>query len=219
MNSAAQLLRWVAQCEPEMTEIKICGLTNKSDAVAALEMGADYLGFILYSGSPRGISAEDLRGILDNLGGIRNGVGVFVNESPSVVAKVAADCALCAVQMHGDEPVGAFDDFPLPVWRAVTFRDGACCPDPSSWLAERYVVDAAVPGVYGGSGVTADWKAAAEMALRRPVMLAGGLTSENVAAAIRTVQPLGVDTASGVEAEPGRKDHSKMEAFIRAVRA
>lgn len=107
---------------------------------------------------------------------------------------------------------------PLPVWRAVKRVAAAWAPVPAQWPAARYLVDAAVAGQYGGTGQVADWAAAAELARAHAVMLAGGLTPENVAEAVRAVQPLGVDVVSGVEREPGRKDHARMAAFIRAAR-
>lgn len=200
-------------------DVKICGLTNRDDAQHALDLGADYLGFVVYAKSPRGIDATALRRIVDNLKGPFRAVGVFVNASPAAVKRLARDCGLHAVQLHGDEPVAAFQDIPVPVWRAVRMEHGRPAPAPDDWPAARYVVDAHVPGRYGGTGVQADWRAAAALAAQRPVMLAGGLTPGNVAAAIAAVRPLGVDTASGVEREPGKKDPDKVAAFIRRARS
>lgn len=187
--------------------------------MAALDLGADYLGFVLYAKSPRGISPTKLFGILDKVDGIRNAVGVFVNRPRAEVARIVSDCGLCAAQIHGDEAADEFQGLAWPVWRAVGLKAGNCRPDPADWPATRYVVDAAVTGLYGGTGKTADWAAAADLAARHPVMLAGGLTPDNVGDAIRTVRPVGVDVASGVEAEPGRKDLGKMRAFIQAARS
>ena len=200
-------------------DIKICGLTNLDDARAALDAGADFLGFVLYHRSPRCISAAALRRIADNLSGDRRMVGVFVNELPERVAQIASDCGLYAAQLHGDELHREFAGLSLPVWRAVRVRhDGAPEPEPNQWPAARYVLDAFMPGVYGGTGMTADWSFAAALAKRFPVMLAGGLTPENVGEALRTVQPVGIDVAGGVESEPGRKDRLKLKAFVSAVR-
>lgn len=199
-------------------EVKICGLTNVDDVRAAVDCGADYLGFVLYGKSPRGVSAAGLAGILEQEPLTGKAVGVFVNESRAEVERIATDCGLCAVQIHGDEEPTDFIDMPVPVWRAVRLSDG---PGPALgiWQAERYVVDAATPGLYGGSGIQADWDAAAKLAQRCPMMLAGGLTPDNVVDAVRIVNPLGVDVASGVESEPGKKDHKKLEAFIRNARS
>ena len=201
------------------TEVKICGLTRREDASAALDAGADYLGFVVYPESPRGITPLRMVRILGGLATPCRAVGVFVNAPRGEVEKIAADASLHAVQIHGDEPPGAFADMPLPVWRAVKLGgEHGPLPRPGDWPAERYVVDAAVRGLYGGTGQTADWDRAAAFAAAYPAMLAGGLTPDNVAEAIRAVKPLGVDVASGVEAEPGRKDHVKLRAFLKAAR-
>jgi phosphoribosylanthranilate isomerase len=199
-------------------EIKICGLTNAEDALCALEAGADFLGFVLYAGSPRAISTADLARVLQRIGRPVRAVGVFVNTARAVVETVASDCGLCAAQIHGDEEAREFAGMPLPVWRAVAARQGRLRPEPAEWPAARYVVDAAPPGVYGGAGVKADWDAARTLARRVPVMLAGGLTPDNVAEAVRAVRPAGVDVSSGVERAPGRKDWDKVKSFIRAAR-
>jgi len=202
-----------------VTDVKICGLTCLDDALAAFEAGADYLGFVLYDKSPRGIADAALRRIVDRLPGGARAIGVFVNHARETVATVAADCGLHAVQLHGDEDAGDFEGFETRLWRAVRCREGRFEPAPESWSAERYVVDAAVAGEYGGTGTAADWTAAARLAGRCPVMLAGGLTELNVADAVRAVAPLGVDTSSGVEREPGRKDARKVASFIRNAKA
>lgn len=198
-------------------EVKICGLTNVEDACAALDAGADYLGFVLYPESPRGIPASRLSEILDALDRPCKAVGVFVNAPRDEVERIARDAGLYAVQLHGDEPAEDFVDFPITIWRAVHVDKAGASPDPESWPAARYVVDAALPGLYGGTGTPADWEQAARIAAAYPAMLAGGLTPETVAEAVRTVHPLGVDVSSGVEASPGRKDLTKVRAFIETV--
>ena len=200
-------------------EVKICGLTNRDDALSALDLGADYLGFVLYPESPRAISARLLAGLLDKLGRKCRAVGVFVNEDRKLVETIASDCGLYAVQIHGDEPADDFAGFPVPVWRAVRYVSGSWQPLPGKWKAERYVVDSAVPGMYGGTGIAGDWKEAASFVKEHRAMLSGGLTPDNISEAIRIVRPLGVDTASGVEAMPGRKDIRKLEDFLRKARA
>ncbi len=199
-------------------DIKICGITNADDARLALSAGADYIGFVLYPPSPRGVSVADMKRILGELDVPARAVGVFVNASRRVVLDTARNCGLAAVQIHGDEPAAEFTDMPVTTWRAVKVGTDGVVPGPAEWAADRYVVDAAVPGMYGGTGVAADWDRAAEMAARCPVMLAGGLTPANVAQAVERVRPRGVDVASGVEREPGRKDPDAVRAFIAAAR-
>lgn len=200
-------------------EIKICGLTSAADACAAQEAGADWLGFVLYAGSPRGISPLALRDILKNLGDPVKSVGVFVNAQPTWVREVALQCGLTAVQLHGDEVESEYSNMPVPTWRAVSFNGNDWHPSPQEWMtANRVVVDAAAPGQYGGSGMTADWERAATLARQRPVILAGGLRPENVADAVRQVRPLGIDVSSGVEIRPGVKSHPAIRAFITAAR-
>lgn len=202
----------------QQLDIKICGLTNLEDARAALEAGADFLGFVLYRKSPRGISAAALRRILDRLPGAPKAIGVFVNEVREEVIRIAEDCGLYAVQVHGDEAADELLPLPARVWRAVRLGRNRLEPAPKSWPAERYVLDAAAPGMYGGTGQKVDWVRAAAAARKYPLMLAGGLTPENVAEAIRQVRPRGVDVAGGVEKAPGKKDHAKLEAFVAAAR-
>ena len=200
-------------------DIKICGLTNLEDAEAALSAGADFLGFVLYSKSPRGITPAKLKEILAGLSRPCRAVAVVVNESRAAVEALATECRLHAVQIHGDEPAAEFAHCACRLWRAVRVGGCAIMPNPADWpTAERYVVDAAAPGLYGGTGSVADWTGAAALAARNVVMLAGGLTPENVGAAIEAVHPTGVDVASGVESAPGRKDHAKLRRFIEAAR-
>jgi len=196
-------------------EVKICGLTSRDDALSALDLGADYLGFVLYKESPRGISENQLFHILDRLNRKCRAVGVFVNDSRLHVEKISLDCGLHAVQLHGDENEADFKGFPVAVWRAVRFVSGVWVPPAEKWKAGRYVVDSSVPGKYGGTGVTGNWKEAAGFVKLYPSMLSGGLTPENVEEAIRVVRPAGVDTASGVEEVPGRKDIAKLKMFLR----
>lgn len=199
-------------------EVKICGLTNLADASVALDAGADYLGFVLYARSPRAVQPDQLAEIVSQLGSGVRAIGVFVNETPERVVQIVEQCGLYAAQIHGDEVPLGFDQMPFHLWRAVWLKASRIKPEPANWPADRYVVDAAVPGQYGGSGVTADWSAAERLAEVCPVMLAGGLTPDNVTAAIRAVHPLGVDVSSGVESSPGHKDHNAVRQFIAAAK-
>ena len=198
-------------------DVKICGLTNLDDARVAVDAGADFLGFVLYPKSPRGITAAQLERIADGLPREAKLIGVFVNESRQAIERVAEDCRLHAVQVHGDEMPDAFVGLAWPVWRAVRWEDAVWRPAPGAWSAERYVADAPSPH-YGGTGERGDWSAAAALARDKRVMLAGGLTPDNVTEAIRAVLPLGVDVSSGVEQAPGRKDVRKVMEFVRRAR-
>lgn len=204
-------------------EIKICGLTNLDDATVCLDHGVDYLGFVLYPKSPRYLPPAELLRIREKLPASTKCIGVFVNSARSEVETVAKDCALHVVQIHGDESEDDFVDFPFPVWRALLVTSDGIEPEPDKWSASRYVIDAAPRGPYGqygGAGIAADWSLARQTASRYPAMLAGGLTPDNVADAIREVKPLGIDVSSGVEQQPGKKGHQMITDFVtNATRA
>jgi len=202
-----------------MTKVKICGIKTLDDALAAIEAGADYLGFNFYPKSPRYVEVGVCRGIMSkvrNIGRVTC-VGVFVNEAADVIHATMDTCGLNLAQLHGDETVEFMESLQEKSFKA--FRgipavvNGFVRSD-----APAFLVDASVKGLYGGSGVTADWDGAAELAKKYQLLLAGGLTPENVAEAVGRVKPWGVDVASGVESAPGKKDPSKMKAFVQAVR-
>ena len=202
-----------------MTKIKICGIKTLDDALAAIDLGADLIGFNFYPKSPRYAEVGVCRGIMSKVRtvGRVTCVGVFVNASAGEIHATMDTCGLNLAQLHGDETVEFMDSLQEKSFKA--FRgipadvDGFARDD-----APTFLVDASVKGVYGGSGVIADWDGAAELAKKYPLLLAGGLTPENVAEAVGRVKPWGVDVASGVESAPGKKDPSKMKAFVQAVR-
>ena len=204
-----------------MTKIKICGIKTLKDALAAIEAGADYLGLNFYPKSVRFIEKEtcvEIISILKKEHPQIKLVGVFVNSSVDEVKNILETCSLDLAQLHGDETPEIFAQLEPNVFRA--FR--GIPTDVTGYErneAPAFLVDAAVKGVYGGSGVTADWSAAKELAKKYLLLLAGGLTPENVADAVRQVKPWGVDVASGVESTPGKKDASKMKAFVKAIRS
>ena len=203
-----------------MTIIKICGIKTLKDALAAIEAGADYLGFNFYPKSVRFIeksACAEITSVLKQEHPQIKLVGVFVNSSVEEIKNILQTCHLDLAQLHGDETPEIFAQLAPHAFRA--FRG---IPESNVGYerseAPTMLIDAAVKGVYGGSGVTADWAAAAELAKKYPLLLAGGLTPENVADAVRQVRPWGVDVASGVESAPGEKDAEKMSAFVKAVR-
>jgi len=193
-----------------------------NDARAAIESGADYLGFNFYPKSVRFVEKETCAEITSALKREHPQiklVGVFVNSPVDEVKNILETCHLDLVQLHGDETPEMLEAFNGKAFKAIRLSaDGITDERMIADNAPALLVDAAVKGVYGGSGVTADWSAAAELAKKYPLLLAGGLTSENVADAVRQVRPWGVDVASGVESAPGEKDAAKMSAFVKAVK-
>lgn len=190
-----------------------------TDALAAMDAGADFIGFNFYPKSPRYIDVDQCREIMSVMRkyGHSTYVGVFVNASADEIRATMKTCGLSLAQLHGDESVEMLKQLDGKAFKA--FRgipenvDGFARSEPPAFL-----IDASVKGIYGGSGVTADWSGAAELAKKYPLLLAGGLTPENVAEAVSRVKPWGVDVASGVESAPGQKDPSRMRAFVQAVR-
>jgi len=203
-----------------MTKIKICGIKTVTDALDAMEAGADLIGFNFYPKSPRFIDAgrcRDIMSVMRRHGGYIQYVGVFVNASAAEIWATMDTCGLSLAQLHGDETPGLLNALGGKAFKA--FRGvSENIYGFARQAAPAFLLDASVKGMYGGSGVTADWSSAAELAKEYPFLLAGGLTPENVAGAIQQVNPWGVDVASGVESEPGKKDAARMSAFVRAVR-
>lgn len=202
--------------------VKICGITSVEDGVAAAEAGADAVGFVFWPGSPRQVDAERARRIGDALPGSVVRVGVFVNAGRDELARGVAQAGLDLVQLHGDEGPEAFAGLPRRAWKAL--RMG---PDFSLESALRYeghaaglLLDSHVGDRPGGSGRAFDWRRVAPLRERvRFLILAGGLSPENVKDAVALAQPDGVDVSSGVESAPGRKDPAKLRAFVEAARS
>ncbi|HRW07936.1 MAG TPA: phosphoribosylanthranilate isomerase [Caldilineaceae bacterium] len=212
-----------------MTKIKICGLTNLPDALVATEAGADLLGFILFPKSPRNVTPETIATIIPEVRKVNPAiktVGVFVNERADRIMAIVAQTGLDYAQLHGDETVDWFTSLNGHCYKALRPADAQEAATQAATFAGlskleglHWMIDAYDAAAYGGTGKRADWQTAANLARQYPgLLLAGGLTPGNVAQAIRVVQPWGVDVASGVEAEPGRKDHAKVRAFVRMVR-
>jgi phosphoribosylanthranilate isomerase len=211
-----------------VTRVKICGITNLEDAMVAAEGGADLIGFVFVPASPRYIeperAAEIVSSVKTNCKAPRF-VGVFVNESLAHIRTVAGIAQLDLVQLHGDEPMSMVRMLSPQAYKALRPRDEA---ERLAQLSEyrasvhgnepAFIVDAFGAKTYGGTGQPADWNLAARMACEFPILLAGGLNPENVAEAIRAVRPWGVDVSSGVEWEPGVKDHEQIMRFIQVVK-
>jgi len=201
-------------------KVKICGITNLEDALAAVEAGADALGFVFYDGSPRKVSLPMAADISRQLPPFVVRVGVFVNAPDALVRGASRDCGLNLLQFHGDESPEYCLQFGLMSMKAFRIRDGTSLEALPSYHTDAWLLDACVPDKLGGTGATFNWELAVQArGLGRPIFLAGGLTPENVGDAVRQVQPYAVDVSSGVEIEPGRKDLAKVVAFVREAKA
>jgi len=212
-------------------QIKICGITSVEDALAAVDAGADAIGLNFYEKSRRFVSVEMARKIAVEISTVATPIGLFVNHSAEDVKIICGTVGLHVVQLHGDEPPGFLGqlDRDYNIVRARRFSekglqeisdDLQACSDLSGFLPDAVLLDAESPGHYGGTGKTISWAGLADShdQIGVPLILAGGLTPENVAEAIRTVRPYGVDVASGVESSPGVKDKEKMRAFVAAAK-
>jgi phosphoribosylanthranilate isomerase len=205
-----------------MVQVKICGITNLDDALAAAEAGARLLGFNFYPRSPRYVAPGEARRIVESLPPGVEGYGVFVNEQgPEAVRAVAREAGLSAVQLHGDESPEFCDSLGgLFTIKALRVGPGFEARSARLYRTDAVLLDAYSGEAYGGTGKTFDWSLARET--REAVgklFLAGGLTPDTVAAAVKAVRPYAVDVCSGVESSPGRKDHALLRRFVEAARA
>jgi len=202
---------------------KICGITNIEDARIAVAAGADALGFVLYRKSPRYVDPMMVQQIVAQLAPFVLPVGVFVNEEIKIVRDLMDTCGLAFAQLHGDESATYCRELSRPVLKALRLKDRSTFVTLAEFQARvevrGFVLDTLSEEAYGGTGQVVDWGLAREAAQAATVILAGGLTPENVGQALRAVQPYGVDVSSGVEVTPGKKDREKVRAFLRAVSA
>jgi phosphoribosylanthranilate isomerase len=203
-----------------MVRIKICGITNLEDALLAAELGADALGFILYPPSPRAIAPDAARAIIAQLPPLVTTVGVFVDEDAATVQELAAVVGLDWLQLHGQETPDYCRAMGRRVIKAFRIRDENSLADLAAYqgAAQAFLLDTYKKGLVGGTGETFDWDLAREARKYGPIILAGGLTPENVSRAIASAQPQAVDVASGVELTPGKKDPNKMAAFFNNLK-
>ncbi|MGE5263722.1 MAG: phosphoribosylanthranilate isomerase [Acidobacteriota bacterium] len=211
-----------------MVKVKICGITNLDDAIAAADAGADLLGFVFYEKSPRHIPPEgagQIASALHRRSAIPSLVGVFVDELPDRVEQIIESVPLDLVQLHGHESIQTLLRLSPYAFKALRPRN-----HDEAWEQIRqyhrtlnettpaFIVDAFDAARYGGTGVRGDWDVAAPIAREFPILLAGGLTKQKVAHAIRSVQPWGVDVSTGVERALGFKDHNRVREFIREAK-
>ena len=205
-----------------MTRVKVCGITDLGDALAALDAGADMLGFNFYARSPRYVSPSEARKIIERLPGGVTCVGVFVNEpAPAEVERIAREAGLGAAQLHGDEtPEYCQSLRDLTTIKALRVGAGYDAETAAAYDTDAVLLDAYVAGERGGTGHTFDWALATRTRERVPrLFLAGGLNPDNVAAALGAVRPYAVDVCSGVETSPGRKSPELMRHFVEQVRS
>jgi len=201
-----------------MRFVKICGITRLADAEAAVGLGASAIGFVFWPASPRAIDPYRARDIASRLRPFVTPVGVFVNQPATYINAVASLVGLGAVQLHGDEEPAFAATIRRPVVKAVTAATDQQVV--SRWPSHvMLLVDAHDPARRGGTGRTADWTVAGELARTRPILLAGGLTPENIGRAVAQSRPFGVDVSSGVESAPGVKDHGLLAALFSELRA
>jgi phosphoribosylanthranilate isomerase len=202
-----------------LTRVKICGVTNIADALTAVEAGADALGFVFVPDTPRYIHPNQATQIIAQLPPFITIVGLFVDASLQQMTAIAEQCHLDALQAHGQESPDLCEALNRRVIKAFRVTDESVLSQLPRYRVSAYLLDAYVKGKMGGTGQTFNWNIAVKAKACGPIILAGGLNPDNVAAAIQRVRPYGVDVSSGVEASPGRKDAVKVRDFIQAVKS
>jgi len=201
--------------------VKICGITRPEDAVAAAQAGADAIGLV-FADSPRRVSESQAAAVLAALPPLVTPVALFVDASVERVRGVCGALGVRTVQLHGDEPPEVARELAaegLCVLKAFRVGQAADLEGMAGYPADAFLLDSRVPGRAGGTGVAFDWRLAQQAEAARPIILAGGLSPENVAEAVARVRPYAVDVSSGVESAPGVKDAERVRAFVSAARA
>ena len=199
-------------------KVKICGVRTREEAQAAIEAGADALGFNFWPKSARYVEPQVARELINELSPIACSVGVFVNEEANRILDVAGELSLNAVQLHGDETPEFCDQLgSIKIVKAIRVGQDFDLCLLQKYRADMVLLDSNIEGSYGGTGRRLDWRVAIEAKRFAPIILAGGLTTENVWEAITEVRPAAIDVCSGVEAEPGRKDLDKLRRFMEIV--
>jgi phosphoribosylanthranilate isomerase len=201
-------------------QVKICGTTNKEDALCAARFGAAALGFIFYPPSPRYIKPVDAKEIIDVLPEKVIRVGVFVNDKSEEIKKVMEMCSLDMIQLHGDETPEYCRQFPASmILKAMELKNDDDINRALDYDVSAILVDARHAGLYGGTGKKSNWDLACRLKDKKPLILSGGLNTDNIAEALKTVSPAAVDINSGVEELPGKKDHKKLACILDIIRA
>jgi len=197
-----------------ITKVKICGITNYDDAIAAMDMGADLLGFNFYPDSPRYVTPQQATDIINKLPGFIDTAGVFVNASIERIHDTNVVCQLDWVQLHGDEDADfcrSLLSYNVKTMKAIRVKDQADIERADSFFTDAVLLDAFDPDKYGGTGLTFDWNVIGHIGKR--VFLAGGINPDNAAEAVK-LGVYGIDVCSGIESEPGKKDHGKMKKLF-----
>ena len=202
-----------------VTKVKICGITNLEDALCVVAAGADALGFVFYAKSPRYIHPEKVAQIVSKLPPFVTTVGLFVNADPETIRQTMGVTGLNVIQLHGDELPEDCCLFSSPVIKAVRVKDVGSLAGIDEYKVSALLLDAWNDQQYGGTGESFDWQLAKKLTGNLPIILAGGLTPDNVAQAIQMINPYAVDVSSGVEERPGHKDYKKVREFIKKVKA
>lgn len=200
-----------------MIPVKICGITNRDDALCVAGNGASAVGFIFFAKSPRAVSPSVAHTIANSLPpGIKKG-GVFVNQDKSFIQHAIQSVPLDFIQLHGEEPPAFCTLFPIPVFKAWRIKDPHSLKKRGHYPVTAFLLDTWKDGQYGGTGVPFDWNLLQGLTWPKPIILSGGLSPENVSAAIRTVQPNAIDVNSGVERSLGKKDHRKIKKLFHQL--
>ncbi|MFQ5328400.1 MAG: phosphoribosylanthranilate isomerase [Thermodesulfobacteriota bacterium] len=201
-----------------MVRIKICGITNCEDALGVCEAGADAVGFIFFQGSRRYVDPDEARQIVKALPPFVTTVGVFVDASHDTIAEIVELAGLDVVQLHGDESPDFCAAVKMPVIKAFRVSDGEMAGELARYTVSACLLDTYRKGIPGGTGESFDWEIARKVTPCARVILAGGLTPENVADAVGQVKPYGVDVSGGVEQSEGKKDMDRVRRFIESAR-
>jgi len=200
-------------------KIKICGITNLDDALAAVDYGADALGFMFFKGSPRYVSHEKVGAIIEKLPSFTTTVGVFVDEKIEQIERMIGLTGIDIVQLHGNEPP-EMCNISRRIIKAIRVKSLESLDALKNYRdrVSAFLLDTFMPDIFGGTGQTFNWDIAVDAKRLGKIILAGGLTPDNITEAVRHVRPYGVDVSSGVELEKGKKDHRKMKLFIERAK-
>jgi phosphoribosylanthranilate isomerase len=201
-----------------MTWIKICGVTNVADAEQIAELGVDAIGLNFVLGSKRRVTREQAKQIAQAVRGRVELVAVVADPTDAEVKELREELGIAWLQLHGQEAAARVARLQPNAYKAVPIEDAADARRAATFPGERLLVDTKVPGASGGTGKVFDWQLVTDLTAERQLILAGGLTAVNVAGAVRVLKPFGVDVASGIESEPGKKDAARLKAFVHAVR-